>query len=198
MENDTANKIIDTALSLFATKGFVAVSIREIADAAQVNSSAISYYFKGKEGLYQAVLEKTFLPIDKLLRSVETMTNLKAIERLTMYAQNVAIIHRERPFLTNFMMSEIMNPTTCGQGLIKKHISRLYKFVYLSLCAGVEQGDFAPDLNLNYATISMAGIMNFYFITTPLFKELTPLSDHSGEDYVVQALKIYLDGIRKH
>lgn len=196
MENDTADKIIDTAIPLFAKKGFVAVSIREIADAAQVNSSAISYYFSGKEGLYQAVLEKTFLPVNHLLKKTETMNNVNAVERLTLYAQNIAIIHRDRPFLTRFMISELVNPTACGELVIKKYISQLYKFIYLSLSQGVEHGYFSADLNLNYATISMAGIMNFYFIATPLFKEFAPLSEHSGEDYIVQALKIYLDGIK--
>lgn len=196
MENETADKIIDTAIPLFAKKGFVAVSIREIADAAQVNSSAISYYFKGKEGLYEAVLEKNFSSVDKVLKTVGTMTNLKAIERLTFYAEGVAIIHRERPFLARFMNSELANPTPCGEVVIKKYISQLYQFIYSSLRKGVDAGEFSPELNLSYATISLAGIMNFYFIAKPLIKEIATLSENSGEDYTVQALKIYLDGIR--
>jgi len=196
IEKDTADKMIETAIPLFAKKGFVAVSIREIADAAQVNSSAISYYFKGKEGLYQAVLEHTFAPIDELLKMTTTMSRLSAIDKLTFYAENIAKIHHERPFLTRFMMSELANPTPCGERVTKKYISQLYEFIMLSLRKGVEDGDFSSELNLNYATISLAGIMNFYFIAHSLFKQLTTLSKDSGEDYTVQALKIYLEGIR--
>lgn len=196
MENDTADKIIDTALPLFAKKGFAAVSIREIADAAQVNSSAISYYFKGKEGLYQAVLEKTFSPIGKLLQTANSMSSLKVMERLTLYAQNIAIFHHERPFLTRFVMSELANPTPCGELVIKKYISQLYKFLKLALSEGVAAGEFSPDLNPSYAAISLAGIMNFYFIANPLIKEFATLPEHSDEAYTVQALKIYLEGIK--
>ena len=157
MENDTADKMVDIALPLFAKKGFAAVSIREIADAARVNSSAISYYFKGKEGLYQAVLEKTFAPIAALLKTAKTMSSLNALERLTMYAQNIAVIHRQSPFLTRFMMSELANPTSCGELVIKKFISQLYHFIHLSLTDGVATGEFSPNLNLNYATMAPIG-----------------------------------------
>ena len=196
MENDTADKIIEAAIPLFAKKGFVAVSIREIADAAQVNSSAISYYFKGKEGLYQAVLEKNFSPLNELVKTAKALSSLTATERLTMYAKNIALIHHERPFLTRFMMSELANPTPCGAIVIKKNISQFYEFIYSSLRMGVNAGEFSQELNLSYATVSLAGIMNFYFIANPLLKQLTTLSENSGEDYTAQALNIYLNGIK--
>lgn len=196
MENDTADRIIDTAIPLFAKKGFVAVTIREVADAAQINSSAISYYFKGKEGLYQAVLEKTFLPVATLLKTVVTMTDMKSIESLTTYAKNAAIIHRERPFLARFMNSELANPTPCGEAVIRKYISQLYQFLHAALRQGVDAGEIVPELNLGHAAISLAGIMNFYFIVTPLIKKFTVVSESSDEEYIMQALRIYLNGIR--
>ncbi|AJQ29563.1 TetR/AcrR family transcriptional regulator [Pelosinus fermentans] len=195
MEYSTADKIMETAIPLFAKKGYVAVSIREVADAVQINSSAISYYFKSKEGLYQAALEANFSPVDKLLKSVETMNDLNAIELLTIYAQNIVKLHRKHPFLARFVNSELANPTPCGEKIIKKYISQLYQFVHSSLCKGVAAGDFAPDLNLSYAAVSLAGILNFYFLTTPVIKEFIVFSECSDEEYISQAIRIYLNGI---
>lgn len=48
------NKILLTALKLFAEHGFERATVRQIAKAAQVNVSAISYYFGDKVGLYRA------------------------------------------------------------------------------------------------------------------------------------------------
>ncbi len=48
-------RLIDTALRLFAERGFAKTSIRELSAAAEVNISAISYYFGDKAGLYRAV-----------------------------------------------------------------------------------------------------------------------------------------------
>lgn len=55
---EARSRLLDAALTLFANKGFAATSIREIAQSAQVNVSAISYYFGDKAGLYRAVYEE--------------------------------------------------------------------------------------------------------------------------------------------
>jgi AcrR family transcriptional regulator len=49
-------QLIAHATRIFATKGFVAATTREICDAAGVNIAAIHYYFGDKEGLYRAAL----------------------------------------------------------------------------------------------------------------------------------------------
>jgi TetR/AcrR family transcriptional regulator, regulator of cefoperazone and chloramphenicol sensitivity len=53
---DTRQRILDTALALFAAQGFSGASTREIAEGAGVNLPAIQYYFGSKEGLYRAVI----------------------------------------------------------------------------------------------------------------------------------------------
>ena len=47
-------KILLTALELFAEQGFERATVRQIAKKAEVNISAIAYYFGDKAGLYQA------------------------------------------------------------------------------------------------------------------------------------------------
>lgn len=51
-------KILNTAISLFAQKGHSAVGIREIAREANVNISMISYYFEGKIGMLKMILNQ--------------------------------------------------------------------------------------------------------------------------------------------
>jgi AcrR family transcriptional regulator len=52
---ETRGCLVEAALTCFAKFGYDATSIRLIATAAGKNSSLISYYFKGKEGLYREV-----------------------------------------------------------------------------------------------------------------------------------------------
>lgn len=53
---DTAReRLLMAGLRLFAHQGFAKTSTRELAEAAQVNVAAISYYFGDKAGLYRAV-----------------------------------------------------------------------------------------------------------------------------------------------
>jgi len=52
----TKQRILNTAVSLFGTKGFDGVSTREIAAAASVPPPSLRYYFRDKQGLYVACL----------------------------------------------------------------------------------------------------------------------------------------------
>lgn len=49
----TRTEILQTALDLFSTRGFAAVSLRDIADRVGVNHGMIRYHFGGKEELWR-------------------------------------------------------------------------------------------------------------------------------------------------
>jgi len=54
----TRERLLHAGLRLFALHGYSKTSTRELAEAAQVNIAAISYYFSDKAGLYRAVFEE--------------------------------------------------------------------------------------------------------------------------------------------
>jgi AcrR family transcriptional regulator len=51
-------KLLDSALTLLAEKSYQRITIREIAQHAQVNSAMVAYYFTNKEGLFIALLDQ--------------------------------------------------------------------------------------------------------------------------------------------
>jgi AcrR family transcriptional regulator len=70
----TRDRILKTAVRLFAERGYEATSIRTLAAKAQVNQAAINYYFKTKDGLYREVLRDAIhaLTEDQLAHAQET------------------------------------------------------------------------------------------------------------------------------
>ncbi len=52
---ESRERLLQAGLRLFAHQGFKQTSTRELAEAANVNVAAISYYFGDKLGLYRAV-----------------------------------------------------------------------------------------------------------------------------------------------
>jgi AcrR family transcriptional regulator len=62
---DTREKILDAAEQLFADRGFVATSIRDVTTEAQVNLAAVHYHFGSKEDLFRAVLERVMRPANE-------------------------------------------------------------------------------------------------------------------------------------
>lgn len=54
----TADRILDAAEDLFSKRGFDGVTMREVAELANVDSALAHYYFSTKQGLFDAVLER--------------------------------------------------------------------------------------------------------------------------------------------
>lgn len=53
-------RIFTAAASLFAQKGYAAVSVRDIADMANVNIAMINYYYGGKVGILKAIINECY------------------------------------------------------------------------------------------------------------------------------------------
>src|SRR6476661_10449390 len=70
----TRDRILKTAVRLFAERGYEATSIRTLAAKAHVNQAAINYHFKTKDGLYREVLRDAIhaLTEDQLSHAQET------------------------------------------------------------------------------------------------------------------------------
>jgi len=71
-------RLLRVALALFAQHGFSKTSTREIAEAAQTNIAAISYYFGDKAGLYRAVFfESKGAPKEEIARYADAGLTLE-------------------------------------------------------------------------------------------------------------------------
>ena len=53
-----ADRILDAAEDLFSKRGFDGVTMREVAELANVDAALAHYYFATKQGLFDAVLER--------------------------------------------------------------------------------------------------------------------------------------------
>lgn len=88
-QNLSRKKIVNSAIVLFANKGFDSTSTREICRHAGVNLSLIPYYFGNKEGLYINIIESiinygiSFLQEELLLS--ENVTSMNMDERVCLY-----------------------------------------------------------------------------------------------------------------
>ncbi len=59
---ESKDRILDEAEALFAEKGFHAVTVREITQAAHCNLAAVNYHFGNKQNLYLEVFRSRWIP----------------------------------------------------------------------------------------------------------------------------------------
>lgn len=56
-EPNARERLLETAISMFAERGYAGTSVREIVKQAGVSKPVLYYYFQSKEGLFLAILE---------------------------------------------------------------------------------------------------------------------------------------------
>ena len=104
----TKQKITRIASSLFYQKGFRGTSVRDIAKEADVNLSAISYYFKGKQGLLEHTVTSYFEDYLAVLEAAFFKTrNLPAVERLKKLIRTIIQFKQEYEQLSCFIYREL-------------------------------------------------------------------------------------------
>lgn len=62
---DARERILDAAEGLFAEEGVMAVTLRSIAAAAEVNIAAVNYYFGSKEKLFEEMFLRRIAPLNE-------------------------------------------------------------------------------------------------------------------------------------
>jgi AcrR family transcriptional regulator len=69
-EPNARERILGTAIDMFAEKGYAGTSVREIVEQAGVSKPVLYYYFQSKEGLFLAILEMAENLQKELLASI--------------------------------------------------------------------------------------------------------------------------------
>lgn len=84
--NETENRLLDAALTLFAEKGYEAASVREIIEATGVTRPVLYYYCSSKEDLFKRLVhwkhDEAYRELGRLVQETKGCANrLRAIIR---------------------------------------------------------------------------------------------------------------------
>lgn len=110
--NDVRAQLIDAAERLFAQRGIEAVSLREIAaEAGQKNNSAVSYHFRDKKGLLDALTIDRIRKIEdirkRLIEHTAELSGCDAAALLKLIWQPLLEIdaRRDRHYFIHFQLA---------------------------------------------------------------------------------------------
>ena len=105
--NQTDERIIETALRLFAEEGYHGTSIRRITAEAGANLGAVTYHFGSKRELYERVLVHCIGPLSE--RVVEAVgRGGSPLDRLDAVVEIFFEYLQERPQLPQLMLHELV------------------------------------------------------------------------------------------
>jgi len=192
-KNELRNKLILIATRLFAERGLNGVSIRELSKAAGVSISMISYHFGGKEGLYSSVLQEQF----SCFGHIEEINNSDAevLTKIEAYIRWIIVRYRNNPYLLRFYTSELTNPTQFFSQIVQPAIEKVFQILMQIVEEGISNNKFRKDLNPADTAFAIAGIVNYYFLSTSATQELISHLPERDEELIRHCMDIFTKGI---
>src|SRR6201987_1657287 len=84
---DKRTRLVETAMKLAYERGFRETSLADIAEAARVPVGNVYYYFKTKEELGEAVVERRLAQFRELRQEIDRLSSPK--ERLFAFVESI-------------------------------------------------------------------------------------------------------------
>ena len=138
--DESRARMIAASARMFAERSFDGVSVREIANAADVNVSAVSYHFGGKRGLYIAALEQLLEEmrpvggpvIERIEAAMADGTpSVPALRDVACFVVRHILTKMLsgdlEPWVTQTVLREFQNPTTDYRPMLDERVLPLHK-----------------------------------------------------------------------
>jgi TetR/AcrR family transcriptional regulator len=137
----TKAAILKAALEEFSHEGVAGARTDEIARRAGVNKALLYYYFKDKEGLYAAALERVFSGLHEKVMAVLNGDALPPRERLLKYVEAHFDYLASVPFYPRLLQREFMRSAGRALTPVASRILEKYgKPIYARLSDLIRQG----------------------------------------------------------
>jgi AcrR family transcriptional regulator len=130
----TRDRILATARTLFAARGYEATSIRDITRTAQVNLGAVTYHFGSKQALYEAVIASFVDPL-RARFDAAVAADGSTLDRIERVVQAFFEHFRGQPEQPALMLHELAR-----EGPLPRPIQEWIQYVLATLTRLVAEG----------------------------------------------------------
>lgn len=192
------NRILRAAIEVFATKGYFAARMTDVAEAAQVADGTLYLYFEGKEHLLMSIfddvlgrfitrLDEEISKIDDPLEKLDVMVRLH-LETLGRDHALAHVLQIETRHSRRFM-------SLFTHGKLGEYLNRVRDIIMEGQESGAFRGDISPGLATNLVFGAVDELVTSWLLAAqpgdllrhhrPLVRMLTdgiaPCRNHGGE-----------------
>jgi AcrR family transcriptional regulator len=177
---DKRTHIIETAMDLFAGKGYEGTSIREIAERASVNLAMVNYYFGSKEKLFENIVEYKSAVTRGLLDEILKNDKLSSIGKIYAIIDSyVEKLFTHRSFHRLIYQELILNQREELQNSIVNHLAPNSVIIKRIIETGIKNEEFKKvDVELTLA--SLMGTINQVLLSKKFCNKIM----NKDDDYV--------------
>lgn len=182
----TKRKIEEAAIILFNAKGYHGTSVRDIAQKAKVNVANISYYFRHKQGLLEALITSYFERYLAILEEeVRQLTHTPPIECFKRAVKEILLFHQENYLLTRLVMRELTVDSQVVREIIGTYMMK-ERFLFKQLVEPVFSTHHRAPMLTSMIIIQLKGMLTTPFLNSQYLREvwyMLPQEGHFVDTY---------------
>ncbi|MBX9769472.1 MAG: TetR family transcriptional regulator, partial [Bdellovibrionales bacterium] len=153
--------ILRSAKCIFSRLGFEGASVKAIASDSKSNVALVSYYFGGKEGLYQACLEEfgksRSIAFHTILTAPQSATDFKF--KLRLWMESFFQAHLEDPEIVRIFHREIVEELRMDRSVFEKYFVKIFEDRTGFIVKARKGGFIRQDVEPYFAATFLLGAM---------------------------------------
>ncbi|MEU4565411.1 TetR/AcrR family transcriptional regulator [Micromonospora sp. NPDC023956] len=185
---DRRSVILDNAAHLFAAKGIVATTVREIADSVGMLSGSLYHHFKSKDEMVDAIISDYLTDLASRYATVLASDRSPATQLRELVTSSLATIEAHPHATEIYQNLSTYLPTIDGYERIRESATSIQQAWIQVLEAGIASGDFRDDIPVRV----LHGLLrDSLWLSVRWFR---PTPSYSRAAFADDFVSVYLDG----
>lgn len=191
VSEERTHQIIESAMTVFAKKGFNKTRMSDIADETGVSKGTLYLYFKSKDAIIRSILETIFGRELTQSRKLKDL-NQPPAEKINLLAQSmISDLKKMKPLLSlYFEFMALAMRQEVVRTVIQETFQEFTEIIENLIHQGIENGDFR-SVNVKDAALAVGAILEGTLLLWVYDPTLVDFEKH-----VIAGINILLDGLK--
>ena len=154
---DKRRQILDAAIRVFATRGFHACRVSDVADEAGVAYGLVYHYFGSKEEILNTLFSERWQIMLDAIAEVDKQQEIPARDKLYLVASFIIDSYRHEPDLMKVIIVEV---TRAANSFGRDHLAKIreaYDMIGQIVENAQRDGVFKKDISADFAALMFYG-----------------------------------------
>jgi AcrR family transcriptional regulator len=198
---DVRADLLAAARAAFSSRGYAAVSLRDVAKQAGTTAAMVHYYFGDKDGLFAALLESALTGVLERVRSglAERAKSGVSAAPLDFFFDVAQEALGATPWIPQLILREVLTEgAPFRERFVESYARPMSQLLRGALLVEIGAGRLRADLDVDLALTSLLGMAAFPFIAQPVLQRTLglPYDADFRRRLGAHAKRLFLEGAR--
>jgi AcrR family transcriptional regulator len=154
---DKRRQILDAAIRVFATRGFHACRVSDVADEAGVAYGLVYHYFGSKEEILNTLFTERWQVMLDAIAEIDKQQDVAARDKLYLVASFIIDSYRHEPDLMKVIIVEV---TRAANSFGREHLAKIreaYDMIGQIVEGAQREGVFKQEISSDFAALMFYG-----------------------------------------